>query len=173
MRRYIWGLAGLAVFAACDGADPDSENHRPFAPTVSPDELSGLVGDDWEGELTYRGQGNAETGVTVPVELLVGQNGRTFELHFSFPENRQADGRAEVTISEDGRRINDEMLVRRLEDDGTLMLVTQQACEENSEPGTCEYTYMIAPHAFGITRMVRPKGPAEPFQASRYLFTRP
>ena len=172
MLKQVIAIGSLVALAACGGAESDSGNRAPFAPTVSPDDLSVLVGDDWQGELTYLDYGDNKTETTLPVNLLVGQNDRTFELHFTFPDEPQANGRAEINISDDGRQLNDETLVRRLEDGSALMLVTHQACDDNGVNGDCEFTYMIAPDAFSITKMVTPEGSDAAYRRNHYLFTR-
>ena len=173
MPRNRWALAGLAFLAACGNASSGNDNATPFAPTVSPDDFAILVGDDWAGELTYLDPRDGQSDVTVPVELLVGQNERTFELHFTFPENEKAGGRAEITVSDDGRRLNDETLIRRMKSENGLMLVAQDKCEDNDEPGTCKYTYLIGEHAFEITKRFRPQDDEAFSQRNHYSFTRP
>ncbi|RIJ30606.1 hypothetical protein D1223_08275 [Henriciella mobilis] len=173
MLRNRWALAGLAFLAACGNASSGNGTEAPFAPTASPDDFAVLVGDDWEGELTYLDPRDGESDVTVPVELLVGQNERTFELHFTFPDNEQAGGRAEITVSDDGRRLNDETLIRRMKTEDGLMLVAQAECQENDEPGACKYTYLIGDHAFEITKMIKPQDDEAFFRQNHYSFTRP
>ncbi|MEQ8557785.1 MAG: hypothetical protein RIB03_05665 [Henriciella sp.] len=172
MRRHFWGAIGLAFLAACGGSDAGDNSDASFAPKVSPDDFSVLVGDEWEGSLTYLDYSDEETETTIPAELLVGQNGRTFELYFSFPEDPRADGRAEVAISENGRKVNDETVQRRVQRGDELMLVTKQDCQDNAVTATCEYTYTIAPQEFTITKMVTPRDEDEAFRRNHYSFTR-
>lgn len=169
------GLAGLAIcLSACSGDARDGQDREAsFAARVSPDDLAPLVGDDWEGELTYLDSGDNETEITMPAELAVSQNGRVFELYFTFPDDPQANGRAEMVLSEDGRRMNEETVQRRLKtDSGERMIVTQRACQDNGMSAECEFTYIIAPDALSITKTVTPDNSDESFRRNRYMFTR-
>ena len=161
MRISLIAFAGLAGVTACGGP-----------PTVAPDDLAVLVGDDWEGTLTYLDYSDNATEVTLPAELAVAQNGATFELYFSYPDEPQANGRAEVTISEDGRQLNTETLTRSTREDETLHLVAEAACGDNGQPATCEYEYSIAPTAFSITNRVTPESGGETIVRNTYSFTR-
>ncbi|WP_084399252.1 hypothetical protein [Henriciella aquimarina] len=171
--RQIPGLVLAAVLvAACGAPDPTATEGRQVAPEVSADELAVLSGDDWEGELTYLKDADEGAEVTLPVELAVAQNGQTFELYFSYPEQPTADGRAEVIVSDDGKMLNDETIVSREQKDDGFVLITQQACKDNDLEAQCEYTYWISEHAFSIRKMVRIDGREGAFQRTYYSFTR-
>ena len=178
MGRTDWRAAGLACLAiglaACNGeTDGGDREAASFAAKVSPEDFDPLVGDDWEGELTYLDYGDNETEITLPAELAVSRNDRVLDLYFSFPDEPQANGRAEMVISEDGRRMNDETVERRIRtDSGELMVITGQACEDNGAPADCEFTYIVSQDALSITKRVDPEGEGEAFRRNRYVFTR-
>ncbi|WP_084420544.1 hypothetical protein [Henriciella litoralis] len=141
-------------------------------PTITPDDLKPIVGTDWKGTLTYLDYGDGETESTIPVELMVLQTERTFGLYFTFPEDPEADGGADITISDNGRMINQETVTRRIEEDGSLMVVTLAPCEDNGVQASCEYTYDISPSAFSIRMMVTLEGDDQAFRRHHYSFTR-
>jgi hypothetical protein len=141
-------------------------------PTISPDDFTPLVGTDWKGTLTYLDYGDGKTEVTIPVELMVLQTERTFGLYFTFPEDPEADGGADITISDNGRMINQETVTRRLEENGSLMVVTLAPCEDGGVQASCEYTYEISGSAFSIRMMVTLDGDTEAFRRHHYSFTR-
>ncbi len=164
-------LAALAL-VACGNASGGSGGEHDFAAKVRPADLAPLVGDDWKGTLTYLNDDVPTEDVTLPVDLAVAQNGDTFELYFDYPEEPAANGRAEVSISEDGRMLNDETVKRRMEEDETLTLVTEAACTDSGVDATCEYTYDVSPSAFSIRKMVTLDGEPDAFRRNHYSFTR-
>ena len=172
MREKIPAIACLVLISACgSGSDADNgENY--FAPMVKTSDFAALTGDDWSGKLTYLNYAEPQKEVTIPAELAMAQNGNTFELYISYPDEPRADGRAELTVSEDGRMINDERVVDRIEQDGMLRLETQQDCQDDGEEALCEYTYMLAPEAFSLRKKVTLDGSGETFQCNKYSFTR-
>lgn len=171
MRQSVSLLLGMILIAACDVSDGrDRKNY--FAPMVRPSDFAVLTGDDWEGELTYLNHEEPPKEITLAADLAVAQNANTFELYISYPDAPRADGRAELTVSEDGRLINDEKVVERSREDGALVLESRQDCEDAGRPALCEHTYQIAPEAFSIRKMVTPEDEGEAFQRNFYEFTR-
>lgn len=172
--KAVAGLLVLAILLqACSG--PSSRGGKAdehFAAMAHPADLAVLEGDDWTGELTYLNQGEPKREYTVPAELAVAQNDRTFELYFTYPDEPEANGRAEVTLSADGRRLNDETIIDRKEQHDGLMLVTEQACRDEGLKAECQFTYWISVHEFSIRKNVTLAGADEAIPRNVYEFAR-
>ena len=172
MRQSVSLLVGTILVAACGDASGGQDRENYFAPMVRASDFAVLTGDDWQGELTYLNHEEPPEDVTLAADLAVAQNANTFELYITYPDAPRADGRAELTVSEDGRLINDEKVVERSKENGKLVLESRQDCQDAGRPALCEYTYRIAPEAFSIRKMVTPEGEGEAFQRNFYEFAR-
>lgn len=172
MRRSCAILSSAFVLSACGNASGSADADHDFAAKVRVSDIAVLVGDDWEGTLTYLNYGEPKKDVTIPAKLAVAQNHDMFELYFEFPEEPDANGRAELVISDDGRMLNDETVTRRMEEDGTLTLVTESDCKDAAVQAKCEFTYDISPSALSIRKMVTLDGDTDAYRRNHYSFTR-
>lgn len=171
MRQTGHLLLAVLLLAGCDTASSQAGHDGP-APRVWPSDLTGLVGDNWQGQLTYLDHGISRERVTLPVNLTVTQDGHTFAFDFTYPEKPEADARVQVVISTNGRKINDETVVRRIERSDSLFLVTDEACTDKGVEARCDHTYEITPRSLSMRKMVTLDGDEEAFIRNHYSFTR-
>ena len=147
----------------------------PSAPKVTGKDLRPLTGAQWIGTLTYLDY-RSNKKVSIPSTLTVAQSAgdkRSWVFDYKYPDEPKADGKETVTVSKDGRAINDEAVtVRTKLPGGALKIVTEKKGQDNNREATFRYTYVISAKSFSIKKEVRYEGGAEFFERNQFSWTR-
>ena len=139
---------------------------------VSPSEFSVLLGDDWQGSLTYRDYtSNQET--EIPVTLLVEQVGdREFRFSYSYPEEPKANNKTKVVVGKNHMSINKARIISRQDlPNQVLKFATKIPGKDNKKKATIYTEYLLSVKNFTITKKVQYEG-EDPFIRNTYSFSR-
>ena len=78
-----------------------------------------------------------------------------------------------MTVSKDGRAINDETVAQRTKlSGGALKIVTEKKGQDNDRDAVFRYTYLISAKRFSIRKEVRYEGGTEFFERNQFSWTR-
>lgn len=141
--------------------------------TVSKNDFKDLIGS-WQGALTYLDYTSNEP-YTMPADIEIRQIGKTNKFIFanSYPNEPNANSSDTVTISTDGRRINDDTIKsKRNSDDGNLEIVTEVFGVDGNEskPAVIRQTYIVSPYKFIIRKDVQFAGHTEWLKRHEYNY---
>jgi len=124
---------------------------------LSPKELAPLVGE-WKGTLTYIDYTSGKQ-VSIPAEISARQdekNEHAFIVLYKYPEEPQENEYDTLTISSNGKMINDKKITSKtVKDDGNLVFVAEKQGEDNDKPATLRYTYTLGKKQFIIRKEIR------------------
>jgi len=141
--------------------------------TVSSEDLSVVIGDDWSGELTYLNYGEPVKDFTIPAEIDVSLVEGGFEFSFQYPDEPHANSTMIAAISGDGAQINDETVIANMIDEsGTREIRTTFSCEDMGQSATCEMIYTLGANRFEMRKMVTYDGASDAFRRNVFRFTR-
>jgi hypothetical protein len=107
------------------------------------DKLSGT----WEGSLTYLDY-SSEKPYTMPVDIVIKRIGKTNKFIFSniYPNEKSANSIDTVSISTDGKYINNELIKsRRKLANGDIEIITEEYGKDGNDnkPATFRHTYTL------------------------------
>lgn len=145
------------------------------APKISTNDLQILTGQQWTGTLTYLDY-STNKRVSIASNLIVSQS-KTDKLvwifEYQYPDEPQANSQETITISQDGRTINDETVVERANPTGdVLKIVTEKSGMDNNKKAVFHYTYLISAKRFSIKKEVQYEGTTEYIERNQYDWKR-
>lgn len=147
----------------------------PSTPKVTDKDLRPLTGAQWTGTLTYLDY-RSNKKVSIPSNLTVTQSAedkRSWVFDYKYPDEPKADGKETVTVSKDGRAINDETVTQRMKlAGGTLKIVTEKKGRDNDRDAVFRYTYLLNAKSFSIKKEVRYEGAPEFFERNEFSWKR-
>ena len=127
------------------------------------------------GTLTYLDYGSGKE-VSIKSSLTVKSaksDGRAWDFDFIYPDEPNANESERVTLSADGRSLNNENVVSaRSAADGTLKVVTEVTGKDNGKDATIRHTYSINESSFSIRKEVRLVGSTDFFVRNVYSWVR-
>ena len=147
----------------------------PLAPKVADADLRLLTGAQWTGTLTYLDY-RSNKKVSIPSTLTVARSAedrRSWVFDYKYPDEPKADGKETVTLSRDGRAINDETVTERAKlPGGSLKIVTEKKGRDNDRDAVFRYTYLLSAKSFSIRKEVRYEGASEFFERNEFSWKR-
>lgn len=142
---------------------------------VKRDDLQSLTGNLWSGTLTYLDY-RSKKKISIPANLTVKANGDdrwSWIFEYKYPEEPKANGDKIVTLSKDGKSINDEAVVERTRTpDGTVTFVTEKKGDDNDRPAVFRFTYSLNASKFSIRKEVRYQDENQFFERNEYSWQR-
>ena len=124
--------------------------------SIFANDFTPLVGDDWEGALTYLNYGSDKRS-TIPVRLTVQPfAGNIVPYAVQYPGEEDANAEDAFTISNDGSQINGHPVIsRRALPDESLEIITQARGQDNNKSADIQTIYTISNRLFKLRKMVR------------------
>ena len=142
---------------------------------VSINDVKVLSGAPWHGTLTYLDY-SRNTPVSIPSDLVVSQSTdepSAFVFDYRYPDEPKANSKATVTISQDGTMLDEAAVIsKQILADKTVVLVTEQAGEDDNRKAVIRKTLSIHPQAFSVVKEVRREGEKDYFERHRYSWKR-
>ena len=142
---------------------------------IKRDDLQILTGAQWSGTLTslfFRSTKN----VSIPSNLTVKQNGddkSSWVFEYQYPDEPQANSKEIVRLSNDGGRINDEVVLERTNlPDNTVKVVTEKKGQDNDRSALFRFTYSLNAKTFSIKKEVRYEHESQFFERNEYSWKR-
>ncbi len=142
---------------------------------ISADDLKVIEGPQWTGTLTYLDYGtnkqtSIKSNVTVsrpdPVKL-------TWTFDYQYPEEPKANSKDDVVLSQDGKTFDGETVTERIKQaDGTLRIVTTKEGVDNGKKSLYRFTYLAGKNSFSVKKEVRQEGSPEFFVRNEYAWKR-
>jgi hypothetical protein len=131
------------------------------APTLKPQDLDALTGPRWTGTLTYRDY-TTNKMTTIPTTLTITRvpyaAPPAWTLLTTYPDEPHADWSQTITLTDNGRTLNDETITARTTlPDGSLRITTTSKGKDNDLPATIRHFYTFAPKALTIRKEVQPQ----------------
>lgn len=143
--------------------------------SIKRDDLQILTGTEWSGTLTYLDY-RSKKKVSIPSNLIVKPNGddkRSWVFEYVFPDEPHANSREVLQLSEDGTRINGEVVLERIGlPDDTVKFVTEKKGEDNNRGASFRFTYLLNAKSFSITKEVRYDNEDQFFERNRFDWKR-
>lgn len=143
--------------------------------SIKRDDLQILTGTQWSGTLTYLDY-RSKKKVSIPSQLIVRPNGDdkwSWVFEYVYPDEPHANSRGIVQLSEDGGRLNGEVVLERISlPDNTIRFVTEKKGEDNNRPASFRFTYLLNAQSFSIMKEVRYEGEEQFFERNRFDWKR-
>lgn len=173
--------------SGCQSAATAPPASSSTTPAISASDLDRLTGAPWTGTLTYRDyQTNKETTIESTLEVIklpgLAQVGNDFadagvvprwEFRFGYPREPKANSTNIVQLSHDGRRFDNELVIKRSESpENTLRFITQSRGSDNDKPATFRHLYALTDNSFTITKLVKPDDAVDFFERNAYRWKR-
>ncbi|MEM1216346.1 MAG: hypothetical protein AAGJ82_11710 [Bacteroidota bacterium] len=114
-----------------------------------PEDLARLVGE-WKGTLTYRNYGDGKFyDVASTLSITTGSDAYEVQADKQFPSEPNKGGIYKIAIAEDGSEFNGgEVISRKVLEDGTVEIITEQKGRDNRKRCTIRFTYLIGDDSF-------------------------
>ncbi|MEZ5953861.1 MAG: hypothetical protein R3C13_06080 [Hyphomonas sp.] len=142
------------------------------APRVTTADLERIAGDDWAGTLTYRDYSPPFGDVTLSVEAKLAPVPGGLSLSLHYPKEPSADGSSEILITDEGRTLDGATVTARTETADLLVIVTEEACQDDDRPATCKHVYTFSPDWMNWTKLVTFDEGGETIRRNAYTFSR-
>jgi hypothetical protein len=140
---------------------------------VGPNDFKPAAGS-FSGTLTYLDYSSGKP-FTMPANVLVRLNGNMIILSYRYPKEPKADGNDTLSISADGRSINNAATVERtVEEDGTIKMVTEQEAPDGNEHKMAKirHFYYAGKNTLQLRKEVRFAGTDKWILRNEYIFSR-
>ena len=126
--------------------------------TISKKEITKLIGN-WEGTLTYLDY-TSNKPFTMPADIYIKQIDGSNKFLFinSYPKESNANSVDTFTISDDGKKINDEIVTsNRVLKNGSLEIITEVSGTDGNEnkPALIRHTYSISENFFVMRKDIQ------------------
>lgn len=130
----------------------------------------------WSGSLTYMDYSSGKP-YTMPANIDIKRIGKTgkFSLSNSYPNERSANSIDTITISPDGKYMNNELIKsRRRLADGHIEIITEESGRDGNDdkPATVRHTYTFGKTMFKNRKDVQFTGETEWINRHEYSYTR-
>jgi len=165
MKRCAYSLlvASTLVFSS----------HAGEVPTLSPEALEIIAGDDWTGSLTYLNYGEPARDFTIPAALEVEIVERGLKLSYNYPEEPQQNSVVTARVSEDGTKLMGAPVTKiSILETGAREVLTNYPCEDMGRSAACEMAFTFSENEFRVRKMVTYDGETDGFRRNEYIFTR-
>jgi len=145
------------------------------APKVKPKDLQRLTGRQWVGTLTYADY-RTNKKVSILSNLSVTRSAEdklSWVFAYAYPDEPKANSKDRITISQDGKTIDGEIVVKRTYPGGDrLELVTEKTGTDNDKSALFRFTYLISASGFSIKKEVRYEGTTDFIERNLYSWKR-
>ena len=166
----IYSLLSASVSVGTEvTTDLDTDNGL----AVTMDELRVLEGDNWEGNLSYLNYGSDKRS-TIPVKVAIEVlDEKALQYAIQYPGEEQHNAKEQLKLSADGTKIDGYAITKRKKiADGTLILTTEGAGQDNNRPAEVQVVYTVAANRFKICKNIRFDSSGEYFNRNEYNFLR-
>lgn len=182
MKRNLLSVCVLILGGACsDPALIDKKQPIEGSPnvieaplvTVSANDFMPLIGDDWEGALTYLNYGSDKRS-TIPVRLTVLPfAGNLVPYAIQYPGEEDANVDDSFTISNDGSKVDGQSVIsRQASPDGTVEIITQVRGQDDNRSADIKTIYSISDRLFKMRKMVRFDGQDDWIERNEFILKR-
>lgn len=151
---------------------------QPNEPIITASELK-LLNGKWKGTLTYR---DYTSGKSETIHVIVNgsrkgnkQSDRSWSLQFAYPQEPGHETTDELTVSADGRMINEATLTEKTKlPDGTLRVVLESSGKDGNDhkPCTIKKVIVLSEKNLTITKLVRFDGETDFLERNQYNLSR-
>lgn len=147
----------------------DMENMKKTQ-TLNDADLSPVVSDNWEGNLTYMDYSSGKK-VTIPCNMKVEKlKKNTFKVYYMYPDEPQANGDDEVKITEDGKKFENREVIQVEKEGNYFLIKTVEKGKDNDKEATLYYTYKFNNKELSIKKEVQTIGSDEMKFRNEYKF---
>ena len=175
MAKWTAALgAGMLMISACSeaGSPPVTPPVAESIITISMDDLRPLIGDDWEGALTYLNYGSDKRS-TIPVKMIVmPPEGDRLPFAIKYPgeEDKNVDGG--LSLTSDGTEFEGARIIdRRDTPDGTIF-TTQVRGQDDNRPADIRMVYDISERLFKMRKLVKFDDAPDYIERNEYILKR-
>ena len=140
---------------------------------LSPSEFEVLLGDSWEGHLTYLDySSDQETKIKVNLEVEKVLDGE-YKFNYTYPDEPKANSKVKMKIGKNHMTLNKHSIVSRQKlANGTLIFETKNDGKDNKKAATIFQSYEISPQEFSITKKVKYIDDDKPIMRNKYQLKR-
>ena len=179
MKSHYKLFASLFIISAiggCSEVAPIDQNPAVIdAPAIiiSAEDFAPLIGDDWEGALTYLNYGSDKRS-TIPVKMIIAAaNGGSISYAIQYPGEEDANIDGVIEISENGSTINGHPVTsRRSLPDGGVEIVTEAQDRDDNRPADIQTIYTITETLFKMRKAIRFEREADWIERNEYILKR-
>ena len=168
IAKVITGLAAVMTIIA-------QPVYGQRSPSVSVDDFGKLVGH-WQGKLTYLDyQSNQPYTMQAVLDVVRIGAGSQFEFRNSYPKEPGANSTDTVTISNDGKLLDNEKVTgRRLLKDGSLEIVTEVLGKDGNDdkPAVIRHTYTLGSTSYLVIKEVQFAGEKNWIKRHEYSYAK-
>lgn len=125
-----------------------------FADKVNSNDLKIITGDQWKGKLTYL-DFSTNQKTSIPANLLVKQSSSEKNIFYfihEYPKEPHANNTDTLIISSEGRKLNNQMVVKKDKIGTMIKLITESTNGNQSDFKYFRYTYLLGTNLFSIKK---------------------
>ncbi|HMS63755.1 MAG TPA: hypothetical protein PKD83_00720 [Ignavibacteria bacterium] len=144
-------------------------------PSIKPEELISLTAKKWKGTLKYLDYGkNTEVSISAGLSVMQSESDlNVFYFSYEYPDEPHANGIDTITVSENGSKLNDDILIEnKYTNDTTFTFTTQKQGEDNKKKAEIKHIYSLKGNKFIIRKEVKYENEKEFFLRNEYNFER-
>lgn len=141
--------------------------------SVTPADLEPLLGE-WTGSLTYVDY-SSNKPYTMPANLTVsqGKSEHQVSLMYTYPNEPSANSKGKLKISDQGKKLNNEMIVsREVLSDGSVQITTSYNGKDNNKEAMVKGAYILGKTICVIRKEVKYINSDKWLKRNEYSFQR-
>lgn len=141
--------------------------------SVTPADLEPLLGE-WTGSLTYVDY-SSNKPYTMPANLTVsqGKSEHQVSLMYTYPNEPKANSKGKIKISDQGKKLNNEMIVsREVLADGSVQVTTSYKGKDNNKEAMIKGVYVLGKAICVIRKEVKYDNSENWLKRNEYTFER-
>jgi len=175
-------LTSVALFAGCAAphapyvapSGSDASRPQPDAPRITAEDIDRLVGRPWIGTLTYldytsKKQTTIDSSITVTRKAATSA---TWTVGVGYSKEPHADSSEDVSLSADGTRFGDEVIVARTTLPDGVVFITECDGEDDNRPARFRFEHTITASEYSRRKLVKFNGTGEFFERHIYRWRR-
>lgn len=140
-------------------------------PRVTISDFENLDNSQWSGSLVYINYGD-EKEVTLRTTMQVLLEGNKILMNIQYPDEPKANSRESIKIKKNGSYLDDEEIIEKKLEKGTMQLVTKYSGKDNNKPAVIYKTYTIGENEYTVEKKVDYLNTEQKILRNRYCYKR-
>ncbi|MBT8182342.1 MAG: hypothetical protein KJO53_12215 [Eudoraea sp.] len=140
-------------------------------PRVTISDFEILDNSQWSGSLMYINYGN-EKEVTLRTKMQILIEGNKILINIQYPDEPKANSKESIKIKRNGSYLDDEEIIEKTLELGTMKLVTKYRGKDNNKSAVIYKTYTISENEYTVEKKVDYLNAEQKILRNRYRYKR-
>ena len=138
---------------------------------VTISDFKNLDNSKWSGSLMYINYGD-EKEVTLRTTMQILLEGNKILMNIQYPDEPKANSRESIKIKKNGTYLDDEEIIEKNMEMGTMKMVTKYRGKDNNKPALIYKTYSISENEYTVEKKVDYLNTEQKILRNRYHYKR-